>query len=243
MTEKLIIVLDGGLVQGVTGTGGLVGCKVTVIDYDTDGADEDETTQVDQGDGSVADAFVQTEEVGAAAIPTDDFAEFRPADPVRDAAPDMLAVLKAMQKFYSPMRFARESDDARSDELDALALAAIAKAEGNAARGEEPEGETASSKQHLHMHDYRLGPEGNVEVDETVDKRFWSTLVEIAPHAITVKATSPDGDVREVWIEINDGALVAHCYDSGHEEPLNVRIGASEIVTDDDREGEAIRHD
>ena len=53
---------------------------------------------------------------------------------------------------------------------------------------------------------------------------------------INIKATHPDGNVREVWVEIQDGNLVIHAYDSEHDEPLNIRLGAGEITTDNDRE-------
>lgn len=99
-----------------------------------------------------------------------------------------------------------------------------------------------AEKHHLHMHDHRLGPDGTAEAADKVDTRFWSTLVEIDPIKIVVIASSPDGDKHEVWIEIAAGHLVAHCYDSQHDEPLNVRIGKGDIATDDDRNGEDICH-
>ncbi len=114
---------------------------------------------------------------------------------------------------------------------------------------EEPDAETASPVidptpeaeiKHLHMIDWQHGPDG--DGDATVDNRFWSARLEIAPHNIRLRATAPDGDEREVWIEIANGDLVAHCYDAEHEEPLNVRIGAGSIRTDDDRERKEITH-
>lgn len=66
---SLAVILDGGLVQGVVTDGNvMVGGEVTVIDYDTDGADDDEVTAIEQGDGNVADAFVSTWAVVAAGI-------------------------------------------------------------------------------------------------------------------------------------------------------------------------------
>ena len=73
MQNKLIVVLDGGLVQCIVGTGAMVGASVTVIDYDTDGGDESEFTPVRQADGSETDAYVRTETVEAATIPCGSF--------------------------------------------------------------------------------------------------------------------------------------------------------------------------
>ena len=65
---QLAIIMDGGLVQCAVGTGPLVGCNLVVIDYDTDGAAEDELTEVPQTNGTVADAIVRLEAVHTAKI-------------------------------------------------------------------------------------------------------------------------------------------------------------------------------
>lgn len=74
------------------------------------------------------------------------------------------------------------------------------------------------------------------------DQRPWSVDIEAAEFKTTIVATAPDGTKREVWIEIAHGHLVAHCYDAGHDEPLNVRMGKGDIATDDDRDGDDISH-
>ena len=47
-----------------------------------------------------------------------------------NAHAELVRVLEAMQKFYEPMRFNRESDNAKSDEIDALAIATLKLARG-----------------------------------------------------------------------------------------------------------------
>jgi hypothetical protein len=64
----LAVVIDGGLVQAVVANGALADCPVTVIDYDTDGADKDELSEVDQGDDTVSDAFVSYRSISKAEI-------------------------------------------------------------------------------------------------------------------------------------------------------------------------------
>ncbi len=97
------------------------------------------------------------------------------------------------------------------------------------------------------MVDYQADDEGTPEQD----KRPWRFEVEACAvnvgqdklDSLTVIAYCPDGTKREVWIEISNGALVAHCSDPEHDEPLNVRIMADCITTDTDREnGEGITH-
>lgn len=66
---SLAVILDGGLVQGIVTTGRtMVGADVAVIDYDTEGGDSDGVTEIDQGDGTVADAYVSGWSVSESAI-------------------------------------------------------------------------------------------------------------------------------------------------------------------------------
>lgn len=92
------------------------------------------------------------------------------------------------------------------------------------------------AKLKFNMQDWRC--EGvNIDPADKVDTAKWPVEIKTHRYAITVIATAPDGGNREVWIEISDGHLVAHCYDADHDEPLNVRIGKGDIATDhDDRE-------
>lgn len=67
--SKLAIVLEGGLVQTiVTEDESLIGMAIDVIDYDTDGADDDEISPVQQSDGSYANAILNTFTVEKATI-------------------------------------------------------------------------------------------------------------------------------------------------------------------------------
>lgn len=68
-----------------------------------------------------------------------------------------------------------------------------------------------------------------------VDGRPWPTSIKTAPERIDIETTHPDGHKCAVWIEVADGNLVVHAYDSGHDEPFNVRIGKSTVTTDSDR--------
>ena len=52
---KIVIVLVGGVVQHVVAS---EACEVTVIDYDTEGADEGSTVDVPQDGGGTAEAYV-----------------------------------------------------------------------------------------------------------------------------------------------------------------------------------------
>lgn len=61
MPAKVFVIMEGGVCQGVcTNDPALAGAAYTVIDYDTDGADESEITRVEQGDGSEADAIIHS---------------------------------------------------------------------------------------------------------------------------------------------------------------------------------------
>lgn len=54
---RLAVIVDGGMVQQVVADGALVGVPVTIIDYDTDGAND--LTEIDQGDGTTSAAVVE----------------------------------------------------------------------------------------------------------------------------------------------------------------------------------------
>lgn len=58
--DKLVVVLEGGLVQCVVGTGSMVGRTVHIIDYDTDDADPNNLSDIGQDDGTVAEAYHST---------------------------------------------------------------------------------------------------------------------------------------------------------------------------------------
>ena len=75
----IVITLEGGLVQGVSSDDpAMVGQKVAVIDYDTEGADPDEVEQVPQGDGETEEATISTHEVGVLYGPVKEFLKERP---------------------------------------------------------------------------------------------------------------------------------------------------------------------
>jgi hypothetical protein len=65
-TPPLAIVLEGGLVQDVLTANPKMFGDVVVIDYDTEGADDDEITKVPQGKGKCkdCDAIVHLPEIG-----------------------------------------------------------------------------------------------------------------------------------------------------------------------------------
>ncbi|MBG6083064.1 hypothetical protein [Rubrivivax gelatinosus] len=50
--QRIVVCLDGGLVQSVVSAAPI---EVLVVDYDVEGADADELTAIDQGDGTVAE--------------------------------------------------------------------------------------------------------------------------------------------------------------------------------------------
>ena len=56
---RVVVVLDGGLVQAICTLG--VQVEVIVIDYDTDGADDHELTPIMQGEGQSVDAITYSE--------------------------------------------------------------------------------------------------------------------------------------------------------------------------------------
>jgi hypothetical protein len=54
----LIVVMDGGMISAVVSDDNrLVGMPVDIIDYDTDGAEDEDLVAVHQGDGSSVDAY------------------------------------------------------------------------------------------------------------------------------------------------------------------------------------------
>ncbi len=94
----------------------------------------------------------------------------------------------------------------------------------------------------LHIQDWRLA-DGHGDELTPADRQPWTATVRIRPDRFDITATAPDGRNREIWIEIDRGRLVAHCYDPDHDEPLTVRIGASSISVHDDRGRSANPHD
>jgi hypothetical protein len=59
MTQKIAVIVEGGIVQSVvTNDEALIGQKILIIDYDIDGCDLDKITAIDQGDGTTVDAYV-----------------------------------------------------------------------------------------------------------------------------------------------------------------------------------------
>lgn len=78
------------------------------------------------------------------------------------------------------------------------------------------------------------------EGDSAADDREWPCLIRTDAVSIKIDIAHPDTHTirdREIWIEIADGDVVAHCYDPEHEEPVNVRIGATGIRIDSDQDG------
>lgn len=61
---RVVVKLEGGLVQWV-GTSSLLPVEVAIIDYDTEGADDDELTAIPQDDGDTAEAFARIETADA----------------------------------------------------------------------------------------------------------------------------------------------------------------------------------
>lgn len=89
------------------------------------------------------------------------------------------------------------------------------------------------------MHDWRLtyAPEPNI------DPRPWTMEIKTATElSFIMVATCPDSTERQVWIEIEDGRLVIHAYDPEHEEPINLRIGKTDITFDSDRDDRFLKH-
>lgn len=77
----LAIVLEGGLVQAVVSDRpDAIRMNVRVIDYDTDGADDDRLSEVPQGDGSVCYAFVEHHDLTEAGIDLDRIANANEPD-------------------------------------------------------------------------------------------------------------------------------------------------------------------
>lgn len=65
---EITIVLDGGLVNCVITDGPLVGLSFNTLDYDTEGADEDELSGVLQSDGRILKAVVGGDVISKSAI-------------------------------------------------------------------------------------------------------------------------------------------------------------------------------
>jgi hypothetical protein len=65
----ILVHLEGGLVQSVVSDDpAMIGKRFVVIDYDTEGADIDECSMIEQGDGTMADAVVWEGEITQSAI-------------------------------------------------------------------------------------------------------------------------------------------------------------------------------
>lgn len=66
---ELIIVLEGGLISAIVSNDpeAFKNMKISVIDYDVEGADE--IVEIEQGNGEFAPACLHVEQVGEAAIP------------------------------------------------------------------------------------------------------------------------------------------------------------------------------
>ena len=62
VTADIAVILDGGLVQHVTMRGGTMP-RVFVVDYDTEGADNDDVCGVPQDDGEIVEAYVSEQGV------------------------------------------------------------------------------------------------------------------------------------------------------------------------------------
>ena len=70
----IVIAIEGGLVQGVSSDDPAEqGKEVVVIDYDAEGADQEEVHQVPQGDGKTQDATIDRREVGVLYGPIAEF--------------------------------------------------------------------------------------------------------------------------------------------------------------------------
>lgn len=59
MANRIVIILEGGLVQNVLSDGEPV--NYAVVDYDTEGVGDDEITMIPQDSGSEADAVCRTD--------------------------------------------------------------------------------------------------------------------------------------------------------------------------------------
>jgi hypothetical protein len=57
---KIVIVMDGGLVQDILSD---KECNVVIVDYDTDGVDEKDLTAIEQRDGKFENAYLTRFEV------------------------------------------------------------------------------------------------------------------------------------------------------------------------------------
>jgi hypothetical protein len=65
--SRLVVVLEGGLVQSVISDDPTLAasCEIAVIDYDAENLDPEDITEIRQGDGSVSQAFVHRENIDA----------------------------------------------------------------------------------------------------------------------------------------------------------------------------------
>ena len=64
MDKIIAISIDGGLIQGIWANHpDLIGVKVVIVDYDTDGADSDETVNVKDCVGNDSEAYVRIDKI------------------------------------------------------------------------------------------------------------------------------------------------------------------------------------
>ncbi len=74
----IVITVEGGLVQGAsTNDPRMVGQRVTVIDYDFEGADPDEVEQVPQAGGGTVGATISVHDVGVLTNPVAEYLKAR----------------------------------------------------------------------------------------------------------------------------------------------------------------------
>lgn len=66
---NLAVTLEGGMIQCIVTDGDVLkGALITTIDYDTEGGDEDALVEVEQGDGTFAEAYVDKRAIHKAEI-------------------------------------------------------------------------------------------------------------------------------------------------------------------------------
>jgi len=66
--DDILVVIEGASVQDVVAYGAAIGTTITVVDYDTEGGDKEDFTDVLQADGQRVDAYVRKWTVEKSAI-------------------------------------------------------------------------------------------------------------------------------------------------------------------------------